>query len=178
MARPDAPEPISSTQLPDGPWQELATDLMGPLPSGDSLLVVVDYFSRFYEVRILHSTTASKVIDALDDVFAVHGLPVAIKSDNGPQFIADEFKSYCEETNIIHTRTTAKWAQANGEVERQIQSLLKRLKIAQVERQNWRVELRKYLRQYRNLPHNSTGRSPAELLFNRKMRGKTSILRQ
>ena len=33
-------------------------------------------------------------------------------------------------------------------------------------------ELRKYLAQYRNLPHTTTGRTPAELLYNRKLRGK------
>ena len=43
------PEPIRSIALPDGPWQDLAVDLMGPLPSGHSLLVFVDYYSRFYD---------------------------------------------------------------------------------------------------------------------------------
>ena len=45
VAQPDPPEPIRSTSLPDGPWQDLAVDLMGPLPSGHSLLVIVDYYS-------------------------------------------------------------------------------------------------------------------------------------
>ena len=47
VAQPDPPEPIRSTSLPDGPWQDLAVGLMGPLPSGQSLLVIVDYYSRF-----------------------------------------------------------------------------------------------------------------------------------
>ena len=65
VARPDPPEPIRSTTLPDGPWQDLAVDLMGPLPFGHSLLVIVDYYSRFYEVEVMQSTTAEKVIDRL-----------------------------------------------------------------------------------------------------------------
>ena len=84
VARPDPLEPIRSTTLPDGPWQDLAFDLMGPLPSGHSLLVIVGYYSRFYEVEILQSTTAKKIIDCLADTFSRHGLPVTIKSDNGP----------------------------------------------------------------------------------------------
>ena len=172
MARADPPEPLPMTELPDGPWQDLATDLLGPFPTGESVLVVVDYYSRFYEIRILKSTTASRVIEAIDEIFSVHGLPVSLKSDNGPQFISQEFEDFCQQNNIEHVFSTAKWAQANGEVERQNESISKRIKIAHAEGLNWRKELRKYLVQYRSIPHATTGRSPAELLFGRKMRGK------
>jgi len=36
------PEPIKSSSLPRGPWQDLALDFLGPLLSGDFVLVVVD----------------------------------------------------------------------------------------------------------------------------------------
>ena len=145
---------------------------MGPLPSGHSLLVIVDYYSRFYKVEVMQSTTTEKVIDRLAYTFCRHGLPNAIKSDNGPQFKSHEFREYCEQHGIILQKVTAKWAQANGEVERQNQSLLKRPQISQAENKPWRAELRKYLAAYRSIPHNTTGRSPAELLFNRKVLGK------
>ena len=51
-------------------------------------------------------------------------------------------------------------------------SLLKGLQIAQAENKPWRAELRKYLTAYRSIPYNTTGRSPAELPFNRKVKGK------
>ena len=149
---------------------------MGPLPSGHSLLVIVDYYSRFYEVEVMQSTTTEKVIDRLADTFCRHGLPNTIKSDNGPQLKSNEFREYCEQHGIIHQKVTAKWAQANGEVERQNRSLLKRLQIAQAENRPLRAEFRKYLTAYRSNPHNTTGRSPAELLFNRKFKGKISDL--
>ena len=98
--------------------------------------------------------------------------PVTLKTDNGSQFTSLEFHKFCEENGIEHLRTTPKWAQANGEVEWQNRSLEKRLSIAQAQHQDWRAELRKYLRQYRSIPHTPTGRSPAELLFRRKLRGK------
>ena len=47
------PEPIKRVKPPNGPWQDIAIELMGPLPTGESLLVVVDYYSRFYEVAIM-----------------------------------------------------------------------------------------------------------------------------
>ena len=58
-------------------------------------------------------------------------------------------------------------------MERQNASLLKRLQIAQAESRDWRKEIRKYLTSYRGIAHATTGKSPAELLFNRKMRNKS-----
>ena len=71
-----------------------------------------------------------------------------------------------------HLCGTAKWAQANGEVERQNASIMKRVRIAQEAVLNWKKELRTYVAKYRGLPHSTTGKSPAELNYNRKFRGK------
>lgn len=172
VARPDPPEPLRNTLLPDRPWQDVAVDLLGPLPTNHSILVLVDYYSRYYEYEVMTSTTTDKVIDCIDNIFSRHGLPVTIKSDNGPQFKSELFREYCENNGIKHERTTPKWAQDNGEVERQNASLMKRIRIAQAEGLDWKKELRKYVTVYRSLEHPTTGKSPAELLFNRKMRGK------
>ena len=176
-ARVDPPEPLKTTPLPDGPWVDVAVDLMGPLPSGENLLVVVDYFSRYYEVEIMRSTTTDKVIDRLENIFTTHGYPVNLKTDNGHQFKEEnvEFTNYCRENNINHVFSIEKWAQANGEVERQNQSILKRLQIAHAEKRDLKVGLRKYLRAYRSIPHSTTGRSPNQLLFGRELKGKIPV---
>ena len=109
VSRPSPPEPIRSTALPTGPWRDLAIDLLGPLPTGESILVVVDYYSRYYEIDIMRSTVASKVISSLEEIFARHGLPESLTSDNGPQFVATEFTEYMEQQGIGHHRVTAKW---------------------------------------------------------------------
>ena len=49
---------------------------------------------------------------------------------------------------------------------------MKRIRIAQSDGLDWKKELRKYVTVYRSITHPSTGKSPAELLFNRKIRGK------
>ncbi|KAK3716284.1 hypothetical protein QZH41_004075 [Actinostola sp. cb2023] len=136
----------------------------------ESILVVVDYYSRYYEIDVLRSTITAKVITSLEEMFSRHGLPESLTSDNGPQFVASEFAAYMEQEGIRHHKTTAKWPQANGEVERQNRSILKRLKIAHAEKKDWRKELNTYLTAYRGLPHPTTGVSPAELLFGRKIR--------
>ncbi|XP_068716243.1 uncharacterized protein [Montipora foliosa] len=92
--------------------------------------------------------------------------------DNGPQFISGEFQECCVQNGIVHLKTTPKWPQANGEVERQNASLMKRIRIAQAEGVDWKKELRRYVTKYRSIDHTTTGKSPDELLFNREMRGK------
>ena len=58
----DPPYPMSRVLPPGAPWQDCSADLLGPLPRGESNLVVVDYYSKFLEVAILKSTTSSKII--------------------------------------------------------------------------------------------------------------------
>ena len=79
---------------------------------------------------------------------------------------------YMKENGIEHRTVTPLWPQANGEIERQNRTLLKAMKIAYSKGQNWRKELPKFLLAYRSTPHSATGVSPAELLYNRKIRTK------
>ena len=50
---PKPPAPLQPTQLPPTPWHTVNMDFLGPLPSGEMLLVVIDQYSRFQEVEIL-----------------------------------------------------------------------------------------------------------------------------
>ena len=104
VASQDPPEPIRRTEFPTQPWQDIAIDLLGPLPSGHYLLVTVDYYSRFYEVDVMKSVTSHKTIERLKPIFARYGLPTSIRCDNGPQFDSEEFRNFCE-TNNIQTDT-------------------------------------------------------------------------
>ena len=78
---------------------------------------MVDYYSRYFEVVILRSTTRTKVIDR-KPIFALFGVPHTLKTDNGPQFVSEEFKAFLVENGIVHRTTPPLWPQANGEVER------------------------------------------------------------
>ena len=69
---------------------------MGPLPSGEYVFVVVDYYSRYFEVHvdILKSVTAATIIGSLKRIFCTHGLPQSLKTDNRPQFTYEEFGKF------------------------------------------------------------------------------------
>nr|XP_006813361.1 PREDICTED: uncharacterized protein LOC102805368 [Saccoglossus kowalevskii] len=80
-----------------------------------------------------------------------------MKTDISPQFISELFERYLNETGIKHGRTTPRWPQANGEVKRQNNALLKCMRIAQAQGQDWKKELNKFLLAYRTTPHSTTG---------------------
>lgn len=171
-SRSPNPEPIRTTKLPSLPWSDIAIDHMGPLPSGEYVLVVVDYYSRWFEVAFMKSITTESTIKELDKIFFSHGLPLSMKSDNAAQFRSDTFRDYCSHLGISHYRVIPKWPQANGEVERQNSSLLKRIKIAYAENKDYKQEIYKYMLSYRASVHPATGKSPAEMLYGRTIRTK------
>ena len=171
------PEPMQGIEPPTGPWQGLAADLMGPMPGGENLLVVVDYYSRYYEVVVMRSTTSPKIIAALTEIFARFGYPYSLKADNGPQFESREFEVFLCECGIEHRRSPPIWPQANGEVERQNRTLLKAMKVAEAEGKRWTEELLKFLLAYRSTPQVSTGATPASLMFGREIKTKLPELK-
>ena len=125
----------------------------------------------------MRSTTTPKVIMALREIFARFGNPYSLKTDNGPQFVSKEFEEFLRECGIEHRRSPPLWPQANGEVERQNRSLLKTLKIAEVEGKKWTDELPKYLMAYGSTPQASTGATPAFPMFGREIKSKLPELR-
>ena len=68
-------------------------------------LLIVDYFSRYVEVAgMSKGKRAPDVISTLKDIFARHGIPEEIRSDNGPPFDSWEFTHFAKEwiSNSIH----------------------------------------------------------------------------
>ena len=78
---------------PHLPWQRVHLDYCGPFQGG-SFLVIVDAKSKWLEVLRMSNTTAEATINALRTVFAAHGLLEELVTDNGVQFIAQEFKFF------------------------------------------------------------------------------------
>ena len=166
------PEPVSSTELPAGPWQDLNVDLCGPFPDGQSLLVLVDQYSKWVEVETLTSTTTQEITSVLEKIFARHGFPFTLTTDNAQNLCSAHFKDFCKVRGIKHLTVTPLWPQANGQVERQNRTLLKAIRTAVAEGRNWPSSLQTFLLAYRTTPHPATGTSPAELLCGRQLRTK------
>ncbi|XP_053698982.1 uncharacterized protein K02A2.6-like [Sabethes cyaneus] len=175
VSQPELPEPMQRRKLPDAPWVDVAIDFLGPLPSGDYLLVIVDYFSRYKEVEVLRKITASETAIRLENIFVRLGYPRTITLDNGRQFVSREFEEYCRTRGIVLNRTTPYWPQENGLVERQNRSLIKQLKISQALK-DWKQDLLTYLSIYYSTPQSTTGKTQTELMYGRNIRTKLPSL--
>ena len=111
-------EPMLPTPLPERPWQKVATELF--YHSDKTYIIVVDYYSRFYEIAPLKSTTTENTINDLKSFFCRHGIPEITVSDNGPHFAADTFSKFAEEWGFTRLTSSPHYPQNNGDVERAV----------------------------------------------------------
>ena len=151
-------------------------DFYGPLPEGQYRLVVIDTYSRYPEVELVTTTSARATIPKLDAIFARHGIPTKIKSDNGPPFIGEEFAAYTKSLGIEHMTSTPLWPQGNATVEAFMKPSGKVIRTALLEKHKWKQEINRFLLNYSTAPHSSTKIPPAQLLFNRVVKGQVPML--
>ena len=178
VASPNPPEPLEMKQMTKSQWEGLNIDFYGPLPTGEYLLVVIDRYLHFPEVEIVSSTKASVVIPKLNRIFAVHGTPAIVRSDNGPPFNREDYSRNLQPLGVKVEWSTPKWHPRKRTCRTFLQPLGKALKTAKLDGRPLRQELQRLLLYYRTKPHSTTGVSPAELLFNRTIRGKLPVLKK
>jgi transposase InsO family protein len=146
----------------------VATDLFHL--NGTTYLVTVDYFSRYPEVAKLQSTTSPTIIRTLKAVFARHGIPETLRSDNGPQFISREFQEFVKEYQFIHTTSSPHYPPSNGQAERMVKTVKNLLKDAE--------DPYLALLAYRATPLPWCGISPAQLSMGRAIRATLPLTAQ
>ncbi|XP_033127412.1 uncharacterized protein K02A2.6-like [Anneissia japonica] len=103
--------------IPTRPWQKVGMDLF-ELYAKDYLLIV-DYYSGYFEINQLTSTKSNSVIKFCKQQFARHGIPSEVVSDNGPQFSSTEFKAFSKSYEFEHILVSPNYPQSNGRAERQ-----------------------------------------------------------
>ena len=166
------PEPFQMTELPPAPWTRVSTDFCDPSHPATTCSLSWMISPVTPEVEIVRSTAATTIIPKLDRIFAAHGIPDIVKSDNGPPFSGHEFAAYADEKSFQHQKITLLWPAAKGEPERFMRKLSKTVKTSSIEGKNWKQDIQQFFLQYRATPHSTTGKSPAELLFGRPIKTK------
>ena len=116
-------EPMIPSTLPNRPWQKIGRDLFEF--KGTTYLLLIDYYSRYIEIAKLSATTTKSVVSAMKPIFAWHGIPNVIASDNGPQYASKEFKDFATAYDFRHVTSSPYHLQGNGKAKRTIKSLLR-----------------------------------------------------
>lgn len=104
-------EQLLPTEFPDRPWAKVGADLFQW--NDNHYLLVVDYFSHFIEVAKLASTTSLAGVEHCKPIFARHGIPSEVMTDNGPQFTSKYFTKFTTQWGFTHTTSSSRYAQSN-----------------------------------------------------------------
>ena len=156
------------------PFYMIGVDLVGPLKTTSQgnkyILSVIDYYTNYAEAIALPNQEAVTVAKALEDVFARHGMPSVLLTDQGKDFESKVVASLCEMFGIAK-RTTAYRPQTDGLCE-QFNGILKSLLRTRVnkEKNDWDEQLPHALLAYRVTVQASTNVSPCEMLYGREAR--------
>jgi hypothetical protein len=110
------------TTPPTWPFACWGLDMIGPLltaPGGfNRVLVAIDKFTKWIEVKPVTCPKADRVLDFLDELLHRYGLPHRIITDLGSNFNNHQFLEYCENSGIDVQYVFVSHPRANGQVER------------------------------------------------------------
>ena len=164
------------------PFHTIALDIVGPvLPNAEGheyILTGIDVFTRYPIAIPLHNRKASTIMKAIyEHIICQHGIPMRILSDQGKEFIDQGIKTLCSHWGIKKIQTTGYNSTGNSHVERFHRFLNAAMTILYDKHSTeWDLHLPALLFSYRVTPHETTGYSPAYLLYGRHPNLPTDLL--
>ncbi|XP_041473721.1 uncharacterized protein K02A2.6-like [Lytechinus variegatus] len=165
--------PIHPWEFPEKQWSRIHCDYASI--GDENILIVVDAHSKWLEAIRVKRATANATVIALRRLFATHGLPETVVTDNGTHFVSEEFATLLNNNNICHIQTAPKHPASNGLAERGVQTVKTAMKKGQGS--DFEKKLQRFLLTYRVTPQETTGKTPSELMFKRKVRTRLDNLR-
>ena len=91
--------------------------------NGQDFVLVVDYYSRYWEIEKLYKTVAATTIKKIKNVVSRLGTPEIVKSDNGPQYNSSrEFKRFAKDWGFQHIPSSPEYPRSNGLAEKTVQT--------------------------------------------------------
>jgi transposase InsO family protein len=104
------------------PFAVWGLDIVGPLrkaPEGFThLLVAIEKFSKWVEVRPITNLRAEQAVTFFTDIIHRFGVPNSIITDNGSQFTGRKFLEFCDKFHIRVDWAAMAHPQTDGQVER------------------------------------------------------------
>ena len=95
-------EPAKMTELPPRQWEIVEVDFCGPFPNQEYVLVVTDQYPKYPEIEFVRSISMKSTREKMKKIFATHGVPKKVQTDNGAPFNSKEFEQFSAEEGFQH----------------------------------------------------------------------------
>lgn len=128
----------------------------------------------------MNTATTSAVIEKMYEFMSRFGLPHTLVTDNDTSFCSEDFNFFCGLNGISHMTSPPYHPASNGQAECYVKIAKRGIKSSLQTSNNLResrLKVFKYLFDYRNSVHSTTGTSPAQLVFGRGLRSRLDMLR-
>ncbi len=127
-------------------------------------LSIIDEFTReCLALKVARSITSEDVIDTLAELFAIYGVPQSIRSDNGPEFVAQAVTRWLDRAGVKTLFIAKGCPWENGYVESFNGKLRDELLEREIFDNLWeaKVLIERWRREYNTVrPHSSLGYRP------------------
>ena len=168
--------PIHAWEYPFKPWERTHIDYARPFLN-KMFLIELDSFWKWIDVVVMNNSTSVATTEQLRKIFATHGLPLVIFSDNGPCFTSAEFQLFVNRNKIKHLYTAPYHSCSNWQTERTIQTVKNALKKMNSGIDYLETKVSRFLFSYRITPQSTTSQSPAKLLCNCQLRSAFTLIK-
>lgn len=175
------PTKVELTPWPveEEPWKRVHVDVCGPI-KGKHLLILIDSCTKWLEGHILKNLSTEETMEKLRLIFSTHGLCRTLVSDNGTNFTSSKFEDFLEKNGITHVTSPPRHQQSNGLAENAVKSVKNKIKTYMMENGQQALLntlIARFLLCYRTTPHTTTRRTPAEMLLEREVRTRLSMIK-
>ena len=142
------------------------------IPDIGNVLVLVDSASGWIECSLPQARTTSNVIDTMSAIFCRFGIPRILVTDNAAEFTSQELNYFCQTNGITKMESPPYHSESNGVAERGVQTVKNGMKAwrMDVSHLSFKEYLKRLLLHHRACFKRPDGRTPAEVVYGRKIR--------
>ena len=163
-------------------FNDISVDVLGgQLPvtkrKNRYILSIICNVTKFLHLIPLTNIKAETIANKLIEYFAFTGLPQIIRSDNMPAFRSEILEAMRRKLGIEARFSAPFHFMSHGAIERVQATVENVLRKLLMEHKQWDEQLPYVLFALREIPHSTTGLSPAELVFGHKFRGLLHVAR-
>jgi len=162
------PRGVEYYELPDDKNKTISLDIFGPLPRTQSsnryIIVMMDQFSKLISCYPVTNQKLQTITETIDTEYLEKmPIPETILTDNGGQFLTEEWKRYAEDRGF-QVRKTSPYNPQSNPVERVMRELGRVIRAYYHDKHTqWDTIIERFVETINNTQHFSTGEAPIEL---------------